>query len=176
MSETDFGLTGAKQQSTHNGDPRSLLARILEKDPKVSDADILEMIREAIAENPEHLEAILLYWITNERRNLTRRPYSPRNHSPQERKAEAEKEMIIAEKNAAEMIKEFKTDVFRSKFLDMMVPSLDKPVRECTVAEMGTVIGAFSMFANCGEPHQKIGELFTDEEAQRLYDQGLKQA
>lgn len=169
MTNIDHGITGVKQASVlKDGNARHLLAKTLEKNPNIGDADLLETIIESALKDRDILEAIVVNWIARERANLTRRPYSPRSPSPQQKKAKEQ-----AEENAAEMVKEFKTDVFRSKFLDMMVPGLDKPVRECTVAEMGTVIGAFSMFANCGEPHQKIGELFTDEEAQKLYDQGL---
>ena len=160
MTSLDTGTYGAKVQSWRRANPRDLLKKLIEENPRVAKADLFKTFRDQIRgdDGEEFLDSIIEYWFSNNYHSLIER--HPRNAAANK----AEKRAKIAE-----ITEKIKARVRQEALflLDTVLPN-GKALRDSTFGECAKIGGALSKIASKGKPGQIVGTVLSDTQLRKL--------
>ena len=159
MTMIDPGTYGAKRQSWKKENPRDLLKQILDENPRASEEKIMRLFESAVRNNEIYFEAILEYWFANNYRSLVHK--LPTVHENIAKKSAATKRANSAKKMVL-------SAVTKIVLLDMILPN-GKHLRDATGADCTKAGGWFTRIASVVKPSQRVGEILSENEIQKLY-------
>jgi len=171
MTELSRRRTGAFRQTTHPHSLRAVLQSLIDEDrnPNANKIEILERLYEHYRANIELYErgVVVDYWGENNFNSLmTRRVAPDHQHKRRERRERVEQVARAQIKGA----------IHREalRLLDQIVPTINKPLRNCTISECRSAASQVGRWANLltaiGQSAHKgtVGEHFTESELRKL--------
>jgi hypothetical protein len=161
-----IGVTGAKHQSWQRANPRDMLKRLIEKNPKANKDELFNLFCEAVENEPMIIEVIIEYWYINNYQSLMAPRLTAKVATAYRREA-----ITTALKARATAVIEKKAKII---LLDMVMPS-GKKLRDTTFAacaELGERMGQWlSDLSVMGAPNQKIGSVLTEDQVRQVYEE-----
>ena len=162
MTMVDTGVTGAKRQSWHATNPRELLKRLIEENPKWDKERVLRTFSREVTDNRRYIDTIVEYWFANNYHSLIERP--ARTYRARQTR-EATEQVKAAIKNEIE----HKATVM---LLELNMPN-GKLLRDCTGAEcskLSSKIGGWLLrISKRIKPNQTVGSALTEQEVRDFY-------
>lgn len=162
----DTGTYGAKVQSWRKSNPRDILKRLLEENPRADKPALLASLRaELLADDRiDYLDAVIEYWFANNYHSLVEAPATP-----------AARQAAKAEKAAkVEAIKEKVKTRIREEaeliLLDLVIPG-GKALRDATGRDCAKAGGWFAAIAERVKPGQKVGAAMSEADLRALWKQ-----
>lgn len=148
MTNMEFGIYGAKRQTWQGRSARSMLQRMLARNPNISTADLAEAMLPKLESEKIAIE-ILEYWIANTRRALLRsEPVMP---TPEERETKVAE---IQTRVAAAVIKT------KSVWLASVMAS--------TFGDLAKAGPKFIKLSKMGKPNQKVSDVLSESAVQKI--------
>lgn len=159
------GIYGAKVQSWRARNPREILARIIEENPKASRGVILMKVSEELLQphNAEMIDVVIEYWFSNNYASLlaTRSTSSENIQQRREKRSESIR-------SAKQKISKGIDAIVKIRLLEMIMPN-GKPLKECTFAECAEFGNWATRLSAKGNPHEKIGVILNEEDVRAAW-------
>lgn len=157
MTSLDTGTYGAKVQSWKRANPRDLLKRLIEEQPRADKETLFKAFRDQVRgdDGEDFLDSIIEYWFANNYHSLTERPSPAPSKAAKRARVEEIKATIKA--RAAKMI-----------LLDMVLPN-GKPLRDCTGRECAKAGGWFTKIAGQVKSGDIVGKVMSETQVRKLY-------
>jgi len=150
-----LGTQGAKRQTWSGTSPRSLLLKLHEANPDISDENLAELMLDNVRADDDLLHPILIYWVRLNRRALG----AP---TPRRRTNKRSNRATIAATTAA-----IKSRV-PMVFLEMMTPA-GKKLADCTGKECLRFGGLFAAIGKAVKPTEKVGKVLSERDIAALW-------
>jgi uncharacterized protein YfaP (DUF2135 family) len=160
------GILGAKVQSWKSANPRDILKRLMEENPRMEKPALLAALRhELLSEDRiEYLDAVIEYWFSNNYHSLVAPRVSATRPSPAVAKA-AKQEKIAAIRQKVERHIEEKVE---ARLLDFIMPS-GKTLRDSTGADCAKAGGWLTKIAGKVNARQRVGNVLSEEQVRKLF-------
>lgn len=155
MTLLDTGIYGAKVQSWRRANPRDLLKRLIDENPKFGKDNLFKTFRDQLRgeDGEEFLDSVIEYWFANNYHSLIERP-TP--HIRAARKAAARAD--------TEKVKEH----IQKRLLNMVLPN-GETLGNSTFGYCAKLGGGLSRIGAKGKPNQIVGKHLSETEVRKLY-------
>lgn len=157
MTHMDMGVTGAKRQTWRRANPRDLLRRVVEENPKASNDELFKRFNKLVdGAADDILETIKRYYFDNNVRSLLAPDSLPARDL-------AAREVLRA--TVADTVKDKIEEKAKILLLEAIMPN-GKPLRECTGRECRSMGGWLSEIGSKLKPSEVVGHKFSEDQVQ----------
>jgi len=162
MTHTDPGTYGAKRATWRTTDPRPLLRRIIDQHPRADESVWREEFWREVESDPDHLRAIVEYWLDNNILALTRQ----RSTRPTAERSEAARPVV-------EKIRERVSHEVRTAFLMLVMPN-GKELGECTGADCKKFGGWCAQLARAVPANKTVAAVLSEKQVASMWKAASK--
>ncbi len=154
MTLIDTGTYGAKVQSWKRANPRDLLKRLIDDNPKAGKDTLFREFRDQLRgdDGEDFLDSVIEYWFANNYHSLIEKPKVPRAARQAQRR------------EAVEKVKE----TIRARLLDMRLPN-GLTLAASTFGYCAKLGGGLARIGAKGKPNQVVGKHLSETEVRKLY-------
>lgn len=135
--------------------PMELLVSLIEDDPTASDGIIFRKWSEIVRGDDDYLAASLQHAFTNMMKAAERHKRKPQKAKP-------------SPKEVAARVARMSKRIDQIIMMKIMVPGANKPVEECTFAELARAPGWYAKVAKLGKPNQIVGKVLSEEQLRAI--------
>lgn len=148
---------------TERFNPTEILISLLDEQPDIDVDAISAKFYERVSDDEDYLRPIVKYFVISMMRNIDSGRRRNGKTVEQKRKERASRVAEIKQE-ASKIVEKMKSIVI----LDLVLPN-GKTARASTCADCARAGGVFTKLSKLGRPRQIVGNLITDEQAQKLY-------
>ena len=160
MTHIDTGVYGAKVQSWRRTNPRDILKRLMEENPRCEKQALLALFRDAAKSSEDHIDTIIDYWFANNYHSLAEKPPAQ------------QREAMAARESAYRATSKKVQERIVAKAISLLDPDMifgnGKSLRDNTFGYFGKLGGGFMALSRMGKPNQVVGRVLTDDQIRSI--------